>query len=120
MVGRKLNLDHFISSKFQFLIRLQISNFLNWWISKPSNLEILKTSDVRRCDGDVGVGVWWRTDLKRCGEEDINDADVAQLGEHETEDLRVAGSIPAISTFLILTVWSATLKIKPNPAFLKK
>ena len=31
----------------------------------------------------------------------INDADVAQLGEHETEDLRVAGSIPAISTFLI-------------------
>ena len=27
-------------------------------------------------------------------------AAVAQLGEHETEDLRVAGSIPACSNFL--------------------
>ena len=43
---------------------------------------------------------WWGR-LKVCGKVDINDADVAQLGEHETEDLRVAGSIPAISTFLI-------------------
>ena len=44
---------------------------------------------------------WWGR-LKVCGKVDINDADVAQLGEHETEDLRVAGSIPAISTFLII------------------
>ena len=95
-------------------------NFLNWWNSKPSNLEILKISNVGGCDGDVEVALWWQTDLKRCGEEDINDADVAQLGEHETEDLRVAGSIPAISTFLFLTVWLATLKIKRNLAFLKK
>ena len=50
----------------------------------------------------------------------INDADVAQLGEHETEDLRVAGSIPAISTFLFLGVTVRDLKIKPNVAFFKK
>ena len=44
-----------------------------------------------------GVSGWGR--LIVWNDVDINDADVAQLGEHETEDLRVAGSIPAISTF---------------------
>ena len=43
---------------------------------------------------------------------DTNDADVAQLGEHETEDLRVAGSIPAISTFLFLSVSNSRFKNK--------
>ena len=47
----------------------------------------------------------------------FNDADVAQLGEHETEDLRVAGSIPAISTFLYFSIPNADLKIKPNHRF---
>ena len=55
--------------------------------------------------------------LKRFGNVDINDADVAQLGEHETEDLRVAGSIPAISTFLYFSIPNADLKIKPNHRF---
>ena len=50
--------------------------------------------------------------LKLSSDVDINDADVAQLGEHETEDLRVAGSIPAISTFLYLAVWSTHFKNK--------
>ena len=66
------------------------------------------------------MGFCLQTDLNRCGKEDINDADVAQLGEHETEDLRVAGSIPAISTFLFLGVTVRDLKIKPNVAFFKK
>lgn len=30
----------------------------------------------------------------------LQEATIAQLGEHKTEDLRVAGSIPACSIFL--------------------
>ena len=58
--------------------------------------------------------------LKRLGEVDINDADVAQLGEHETEDLRVAGSIPAISTFLYLPHRFTVFKNKTLSAVFKK
>ena len=63
--------------------------------------------------------MWWGR-LKVWSDVDINDADVAQLGEHETEDLRVAGSIPAISTFLYLAVWIDDFKNKTWYGVFKK
>ena len=35
------------------------------------------------------------------------EAAIAQLGERQTEDLKVPGSIPGLGTFLIFGVWGA-------------
>ena len=39
-------------------------------------------------------------------------ADIAQLGERQTEDLKVLGSIPSVCTYLILPLWLSWQSIR--------
>ena len=107
-LDRNLN-EIMTGGRFQII---QISSKLNLAISKFGISQNQGSES-----GKMGVVKMWWGRLKVWSDVDINDADVAQLGEHETEDLRVAGSIPAISTFLFLPVWFGFLKIKPIRRF---